>query len=410
GGDAGTEPPVHGDSHNLGRLLPERLRRHHVLDFRRADAEGERAERSVSRRVRVAADQGAPGERQPLLRPQDVHDPPARVADAEIDDPLLPRVLAERLDHRADLGVDRRRSRRREDVVVRRREREVGPPPATRSGSNTTRSAASPSRTSPRSRTPRSSAGSNVSRRTAASRESACFCRTQYPSRWLEYAVWQMKATCAPPSEPPTMTYGSAIIARSASSSPFWNPTMRKSVASSSSSARSSMASSGLFPCARPMSTTFFPSQGRFRSWGTASTKTSCMRLENTRGVGSSRSAWSAARTSGMRRRARFSARGRDVSKKSFQAGMSPKIPPRSEKLRSKRSQSASGWIRAPARNWLRVQSRTCRQWSGAFQECKSRFQRTGRPLAVESWAMKRRSSAPTSGTAFGMKQTTPRR
>ena len=111
-----------------------------------------------------------------------------------------------------------------------------------------------------------------------------------------------------------------------------------------------------------------------------------------------------------MRRSLSFSVGVREVSKKSFHAGMSPKIPPRSEKLRSKRSQSASGWIRAPARNWLRVQSRTCRQWSGAFQECKSRFQRTGRPLAVESWAMKRRSSAPTSGTAFGMKQTTPRR
>src|SRR5439155_1689834 len=66
--------------------------------------------------------------RQPLLRPDDVHDPSPRVADAEVDDSLLAGVLAERLDHAADLGVRRRRARRGQDVVVRRREREIRPP------------------------------------------------------------------------------------------------------------------------------------------------------------------------------------------------------------------------------------------------------------------------------------------
>jgi hypothetical protein len=53
-------------------------------------------------------------------------------------------------------------------------------------------------------------------------------------------------------------------------------------------------------------------------------------RLEKTRGAGSSRSTWSAARTSGRRSRAIFSARG--ASNIAFQAGMSLNSPERSEK------------------------------------------------------------------------------
>ena len=44
------------DAHRLRPLLRQRLRREHVLDLGRADAERERAERAVRRRVAVAAD------------------------------------------------------------------------------------------------------------------------------------------------------------------------------------------------------------------------------------------------------------------------------------------------------------------------------------------------------------------
>src|SRR2546422_7853868 len=84
--------------------------------------------RITSLALRVAADQCDARKRQPLLRPDDVHDPSPRVADAEVDDSLVAGVLAERLDHAADLGVRRRRARRGQDVVVRRREREIRPP------------------------------------------------------------------------------------------------------------------------------------------------------------------------------------------------------------------------------------------------------------------------------------------
>jgi hypothetical protein len=45
-----------------------------MLDLAGADAEGERAERAVRRRVAVAADQGRAGQREALLRPDDVDD------------------------------------------------------------------------------------------------------------------------------------------------------------------------------------------------------------------------------------------------------------------------------------------------------------------------------------------------
>ena len=54
--------------------LDQRLRRQHVLDFRGADAVGERAERAVGRGVAVAADQRHAGQRKALLRADDVDD------------------------------------------------------------------------------------------------------------------------------------------------------------------------------------------------------------------------------------------------------------------------------------------------------------------------------------------------
>ena len=69
------------------------------------------------------------------------------------------------------------------------------------SGSKTTKSAAMPSRMSPRSAKPQSEAGTSVSMRTASSSVKACFSRTQ----WLKRCVWSDESmsweTCAPESE-----------------------------------------------------------------------------------------------------------------------------------------------------------------------------------------------------------------
>jgi hypothetical protein len=79
--------------------------------------------------VRIAADECDAGQRQSLLRSDDMHDPPPRVARAEVHDPLHRGVPAERLDHPEDLGIGCDRARG-EDVVVRRRDREVRAPDA----------------------------------------------------------------------------------------------------------------------------------------------------------------------------------------------------------------------------------------------------------------------------------------
>ena len=63
----------------FGALLRQRLRREHVLDLARADAERQRAERAVCRRVRVAADDRHPRRRHAELRADHVHDPLTRV-------------------------------------------------------------------------------------------------------------------------------------------------------------------------------------------------------------------------------------------------------------------------------------------------------------------------------------------
>src|SRR5204863_503300 len=56
GGDAARQGAVHAHLHRLRPRLHETLRGEHVLDLRRADAEGERAEGAVGRGVGVAAD------------------------------------------------------------------------------------------------------------------------------------------------------------------------------------------------------------------------------------------------------------------------------------------------------------------------------------------------------------------
>ena len=80
--DAGTKQSVAADAHGLKALLLQGLRRHHVLDLGRADAEGERAEGAVGGGVRVAADQRRAREREARLRAHDVDDALARVGEA----------------------------------------------------------------------------------------------------------------------------------------------------------------------------------------------------------------------------------------------------------------------------------------------------------------------------------------
>jgi hypothetical protein len=79
-----------------------------MLDLRGPDAEGERAESPVRRRVRVAAHEEDAGLGQPLLRSDDVYDPLARIARAEERDALLARGALEPFDHAADLVVGER--------------------------------------------------------------------------------------------------------------------------------------------------------------------------------------------------------------------------------------------------------------------------------------------------------------
>ena len=80
-----------------GRRLRERLRREHVLDLARADAEGERAERAVGGRVAVAAHDRHARLGQALLRADHVHDALAGVAHAVEADAELLAVRGEHL-------------------------------------------------------------------------------------------------------------------------------------------------------------------------------------------------------------------------------------------------------------------------------------------------------------------------
>ena len=113
------------DPHRL-RMQPRKaLRREHVLDLGRPDAEGERAERTVRRGVAVAADDRQARLREAELRPDHVDDALAPAARRVERDAELLAVRAQRV----ELGTRERigdRPRERRDVVVHRRDREVG--------------------------------------------------------------------------------------------------------------------------------------------------------------------------------------------------------------------------------------------------------------------------------------------
>jgi hypothetical protein len=64
--------------------MRQRLGGQHVLDLAGADAEGQRTERAVRRRVRVAAHDGHAGLGQTELRADDVHDALVDVAHREV--------------------------------------------------------------------------------------------------------------------------------------------------------------------------------------------------------------------------------------------------------------------------------------------------------------------------------------
>ena len=89
GRDAGRQLPVDAHQHVLGLALDQRLGGEHMLDFRGADAVRQRTEGAVGRGVAVAADDGHAGQREALLRADDVHDALADIVlriilDAEI--------------------------------------------------------------------------------------------------------------------------------------------------------------------------------------------------------------------------------------------------------------------------------------------------------------------------------------
>ncbi len=126
------ELAVDGHRHPLRSFLRQRLGGEHVLDLARADAEGDRAERTVRGGVRVAADDGHARHRAALFRSDHVDDALTRVTHREIDDAELGGVRPQCVDL---LGRDRIGDRlvdvSRRHVVVLGGDRQVGSAHAT---------------------------------------------------------------------------------------------------------------------------------------------------------------------------------------------------------------------------------------------------------------------------------------
>ena len=74
------------------------LGRQHMLDFRGADAEGQRAESAMGGGVAVAADDGGARQGPALFRPDDMHDALADIVHREIFDAEILGVLFQGLD------------------------------------------------------------------------------------------------------------------------------------------------------------------------------------------------------------------------------------------------------------------------------------------------------------------------
>ena len=122
---SGRQRTVNRDPHGLWANLPQCLRRHDMGVLGLADAESDRAQRALGRRVTVAADDRQSWQRDSLLGSDDMNDALPRIAEAKAPDPAPIHVLVELADH---AGNFRRRgicdaAARCGDVMVRRAEK-----------------------------------------------------------------------------------------------------------------------------------------------------------------------------------------------------------------------------------------------------------------------------------------------
>ena len=104
-GDALAQLSIDANQHILGLGLRESARGQDVLHLRRANAKGHRAERAVSRRVRIAADGRAARQRESLLGTDDVDDALPLVGHAKVLEAEILHVLLELEDLRAGGGL-----------------------------------------------------------------------------------------------------------------------------------------------------------------------------------------------------------------------------------------------------------------------------------------------------------------
>ena len=122
---------VDRDAEGLGLRLHEALCGKHVLDFARADAEGERAECAVRAGVAVAANNRHPRLRQSQLRADDVNDALLWRVNVEERNAELAAILAKRLNlFRRDRVADGKTAIRRRHIMIRRRHRQIRSPHA----------------------------------------------------------------------------------------------------------------------------------------------------------------------------------------------------------------------------------------------------------------------------------------
>ena len=106
----GSQRAVHANGEGLGRPLQQALRREHVLHFAGADAERQRAERSVRGRVAVAANYRHARLGQSQLRPDHVHDALAVARKAVAFDAEIAAILFQPLDLRRGYFVENRQA------------------------------------------------------------------------------------------------------------------------------------------------------------------------------------------------------------------------------------------------------------------------------------------------------------
>ena len=76
-------------------------------DLRRTDAEGVSAKSPMRRGVTIAANNGEPGQRQPLCGDRDMNDALPGIIKTEQCNAVLGRILHELIDHTADIRRDR---------------------------------------------------------------------------------------------------------------------------------------------------------------------------------------------------------------------------------------------------------------------------------------------------------------